>query len=145
MQTTDQPAAVSKAALWTGWVMSAIPVLMLIMSGAMKLMKPQPVVEMMTKLGWPEEYTIGLGVLELTCAIIYAVPQAAVLGAILMTGYLGGAIATHVRTGDFQVWFHVLLGVLVWLGLYLRDPRFRALAPLRNAAAPAKDVTAPLA
>jgi hypothetical protein len=127
-----QSVPVSKAARWAGWIASAIPVLFLIASAAAKLVKPQAVVEAFTKLGWPEEYTLGLGLLELACAVVYAIPRTAVLGAILMTGYLGGAIATHTRLGDFAIIPHIVLGVLVWLGLYFRDPRLRALAPLRT-------------
>jgi len=74
---------------------------------------------------------VALGILELACTIIYAIPRTAVLGAILLTGYLGGAILTHLRIGD-PFWNPIIPGVLVWLGLYLRDPRLRALAPLRK-------------
>ena len=84
-------------------------------------------------LGWPVSAAFGLGCVEISCAVIYLIPQTAVLGAILMTGYLGGAIATHVRLGQFGMMVPaIILGVLVWLGLYLRDARVRSLAPIRS-------------
>lgn len=128
MQTTTP---VSKIALWTGWIMSVLPVLMLVMSAVMKFLKPQPVLDGFTHLGFPEKLATPLGIVELTCTVLYLIPQTAVLGAILLTGYLGGAICTHVRVGDP---FHtvVIFGVLVWGGLFLRDPRLRALIPLRR-------------
>jgi hypothetical protein len=125
---------VSKSALWAGWILSALPALALLTSGAMKLVHPPDLAEGFKTLGWPEEYALGLGILEIACAVVYLIPQTSVLGAILMTGYLGGAIATHVRVGQFAsgIILQVGLGVLVWLGLYLRDPRVRALVPLRS-------------
>lgn len=123
---------VSKTALWTGWILSALPVLALLLSGGMKLVHPPQLAEGFKTLGWPEEYAFGLGILEIACAVVYVIPQTSVLGAILMTGYLGGAIATHVRVGQFGIIPQIGLGVLVWLGLYLRDPRLRALVPIRS-------------
>jgi len=123
---------VSKTALWTGWILSALPVLMLGFSAVLKLVNPPDVRDMFETLGWPEQYTFGLAILELSCAAVYVIPRTSVLGAILMTGYLGGAIATHVRIGELMVVPQVALGVLAWLGLYLRDPRLRALIPLRS-------------
>jgi uncharacterized membrane protein YphA (DoxX/SURF4 family) len=128
METTSP---VSKKVLWTGYVLSALPVLLLLFSGSMKFVKSPQLTEGFTHLGWPGEYALGLGVLELTCTILYAIPRTSVLGAILLTGYLGGAIATHVRIGE-PVFMHIILGVLVWGGLYLRDPRLRVLMPLRR-------------
>jgi uncharacterized protein YndB with AHSA1/START domain len=126
-----QTAPVSKAALWTGRVISALPVLMLVMSGVMKLLKPAPVMEGLAKFGYPESLAFSLGILELVCTAVYVIPRTAVLGAILLTGYLGGATATHVRIGD-ALFAPVILGVLVWGGLYLRDARLRALLPTRS-------------
>jgi len=121
----------SKGALWTGRVLSALPVLMLVMSAAMKFSRPPQVVDMFTgKFGYPESTLLVLGVVELTCAFLYAIPQTSVLGAILVTGYLGGATATHVRVSEAFI-IPVLLGVMAWAGLYLRDPRLRELLPLR--------------
>jgi hypothetical protein len=121
----------SKKTLWIGWIISALPALLLLFSAAMKFVKPPAVVEGFAHLGWPERLTVTLGILELGCTVIYLIPRTAVLGAILLTGYLGGAIATHVRIGEAVV-LHVLLGMLVWLGLFLRDPRLRELIPLRR-------------
>ena len=111
--------------------MSALPVLMLLFSAAMKLAKPPMVVEGMAKSGIPEHLAFGIGLLELACTILYIIPQTAVLGAILLTGYLGGAIMTHLRLGE--AWIGpAVFGVFIWGGLFLRDPRLRALIPLRK-------------
>ncbi len=121
----------SKTARWVGYLMSALPVLLLLMSGVMKVMKPPFVVEGFVHLGYPESLALAIGIVELACTVLYVIPQTPVLGAIVLTGYLGGATASHVRIGEP---FHmaVLLGVLMWGGLYLRDERVRALIPLRN-------------
>jgi len=134
MQADIQTASVSKKALWAGRVISALPGLFLLMDGVMKLVKPAPVVEATVRLGYPESVILGLGIVLLACTILYLIPSTSVLGAILLTGYLGGAVATHVRVGEglFPVSFPVILGVLIWLGLYLRDERLRALVPLRS-------------
>jgi hypothetical protein len=126
-----QIAPVSKKMRWAGRVMSALPVLMLLFSGVMKLMKPASVVEGFAHLGYPESLALGLGIIELACAVIYVIPRTSVLGAILLTGYLGGATATHVRIGE-PFFMPIILGVLVWGGLFLRDDRLRALLPLRS-------------
>lgn len=131
MNANIESANVSKAALWTGYVLSALPVLMLVFSAVMKLATPAPVVEEFTRLGWTGEHAVPLGIVELVCATVYAIPQTAVLGAILLTGYLGGAIATHVRINE-QFIGPAVVGVLIWLALYLRDPRLRALIPWRS-------------
>lgn len=128
-QSTN-PAAVSKKILWTGRVLSALPFLMLVLSAVMKLTNAPAVAEGMNHFGVPANLTFGLGLLEFACAILYVVPRTAVLGAILVTGYLGGAILTTLRVGD-SVYIQAILGVLAWAGLYLRDPRLRALLPLR--------------
>lgn len=122
---------ISKKALWAGWIISALPALMLVFSAVMKLLKPAPVLQEFTRLGYQEHHAIVIGIIELACAIIYLIPRTAVLGAILMTAYLGGAVATHVRIGD-PFFTPIIPGVLIWLGLYLRDPRLRALVPLRK-------------
>ena len=97
MQVDTASSPVSKAALWTGRVLSTLPVLMLLVSGVMKLAKPEGFVENFEKLGYPEHLALGIAIVELACTLIYVIPQTAVLGAILLTGYLGGATATHVR------------------------------------------------
>jgi uncharacterized protein YndB with AHSA1/START domain len=126
-----QIAPVSKKAIWAGRILSALPVLMLLLSGVMKLVKPAPVVEGFTHLGYPESLSLGIGILELVCTVLYVIPRTSVLGAILLTGYLGGATATHVRVGE-PFFAPVILGVLIWGGLVLRDSRLRDLLPLRS-------------
>jgi len=123
--------SVSKKMLWTGRIMSALPVLMLLMSAVMKVAKPPPVMEGFKHLGLPESLAISLGILEVLCTVLYVIPRTAVLGAILLTGYLGGAIVSHLRVGDAFVG-PIIFGVLIWGGLYLRDRRLRALIPFRN-------------
>ena len=123
-----------KKMLWTGYIMTTLPVLMLLMSAVMKFAKPAPVVEGFTHLGIPVGLAFGLGILELVCTVIYLIPRTSILGAILLTGYLGGATCSTLRVGD-AFFGPVILGVLVWGGLFLREPRLRALIPLRRAAA----------
>ena len=115
--------------IWIGRIMSFLPALFLLVDGAMKLAKPAFVVEATVQLGYPERVIVGIGVLLLVCTLIYLVPTTAVLGAILLTGYLGGAVATHVRVGNglFNILFPVILGALLWGGLALRDLRVAAL------------------
>jgi hypothetical protein len=135
MQSATQPAPVPKAMLWAGCVMSALPALFLFVDGIMKLMKPAIVVETTTvQLGYPESVILGLGIVLLACTALYAIPRTAALGAILLTGYLGGAVATHVRVedGPFPALFPVIMGALLWGGLFLRDRRLRDLIPLRG-------------
>jgi len=121
----------SKHMLWVSYIMSTLPVLMLLFSGIMKLIKPPSVMEGFAHLGYDESVALGLGVVELLATLLYIIPHTSVLGAILLTGYLGGATATHLRIGEpFQM--AILLGVFVWGGLYLRDERLRLLIPLRT-------------
>jgi len=101
----------------------------------MKLMKPPAVEEGFVHLGYPMSLALGLGILEIACAVIYVIPRTSILGAILLTAYLGGATATQVRVGDAFLG-PVIAGVLVWGGLFLRDQRLRALIPLRREPAP---------
>jgi len=112
--------------------MSALPALFLLVDGAMKLAKPEPVVKATVELGYPESVILRLGIVLLTCTVLYLIPRTAVLGAMLLTGYLGGAVATHVRVGApaFPIVFPIVFGVLLWGGLFLRDERLRALVPL---------------
>ena len=130
----DATAAASKPwMLWTGRVFSAIPVLMMIMSATMKLThSPQFIEQWVNKFGYPASLAVCIGLLELACVAIYVIPKTAVLGAVLLTGYLGGAVATHTRIGDPSAIGPVIFGVLVWGGLYLRDERIRDLLPLRK-------------
>jgi len=132
MQSNTIP--VSPTMLWTGRISSGLPALFLLVDGVMKLVKPAVVVEGTVRLGYPETVILPLGIVLIACTVVYLIPRTAVLGAILLTGYLGGAVATHVRVGEglFPVSFPILLGVLLWGGLYLRDDRLRALIPLRT-------------
>ena len=123
--------SVSKTALWTGWVLTVLPSLLLLFSAVMKLMKAPGLANGLAHFGVPLSQATGLGVLELGCTLLFLVPRTAVLGAILVTGYLGGATAINVRVGD-PGYATVVLGVVVWGGLFLRDPRLRALLPLRS-------------
>ena len=125
---------VSKKMLWTGRIISALPVLFLLIDSTMKLVKPLMVVEATVKLGYPETVILPLGVVLLICTVLYVIPRTSVLGAILLTGYLGGAVATHVRVGEslFSIVFPIIFGVLIWGGLWLRDEPLRALIPLRR-------------
>jgi len=131
MQTEPEVAGGSKKLYWAGWVLSALPSALLIFSGAMKLTQSEQVTEGFTHLGYDPKIALGLGIVELACTIIYLIPQTAVLGAILLTGYLGGATATHLRIGEPYI-MTVIVGMVLWGGLYLRDPRIRALLPFRS-------------
>jgi hypothetical protein len=125
---------ISKAMLWTGRVVSALPVLFFLMDAIMKLVKPPIVVKSTVELGYPESTILPIGIVLLVCTVLYVIPRTSVLGAILLTGYLGGAVATHVRVGAgaFPIVFPIIFGVLVWGGLFLRDGRVRELIPLRR-------------
>ena len=133
-QTTVAAAAlapVSKTARVIGWIMGILPVLMLLMSAVMKFVPNKQLQDGFTHLGWPLSLAVPLGVVELTSAILYLIPRTAVLGAILLTGYLGGAIATTLRVGDGFI-PTVIMGIFLWGGLFLRDSRIRNLIPIRN-------------
>lgn len=130
----DGGAFPGRGALWAGRIISWLIALFLLLDGVAKLFKPAPVVEGTVKLGYSESVIIPLGIVLIACTILYLLPRTAILGAILLTGYLGGAIATHVRVGDGAVGviFAAVFGLLVWLGLYLRDQRLRELLPFRS-------------
>ena len=134
MPWESQVTPASKGMIWTGWIMSALPALFLLVDGAMKLVKPEVVVKTTVELGYDESVILPLGVVLLACTTLYLIPRTAVLGAILLTGYLGGAVATHVRAGHgpFEILFPVVFGALLWGGLALRDHRLRDLIPLRT-------------
>jgi hypothetical protein len=134
MQSDTHNAPVSKKMVWAGRIVSALPALFLLVDGGMKLIKPAVVVDATVKLGYPETVIFPLGIVLLGCTILYLIPRTAILGAILLTGYLGGAVATHVRVGEgaFSIVFPIIFGVLIWGGLWLRDNRLRALMPLRK-------------
>ena len=119
------PMFSSKAARGVGYILSALPVLMLLLSAFMKLLKLPAAMEGFAHLGYPQYVALPLGIVEFVSTACYVIPRTSVVGAILLTGYLGGATASHVRVGEP---FHmaVLLGVFIWGGLYLREPRLRA-------------------
>ena|SRR3982751_1791981 len=116
------------------YVLTSLPVLFLLFDGVMKLFKPSFVVAETTRLGYSESSIIPMGVVLIICTLLYLLPTSSVLGAILLTGYLGGAVATHVHLfeGAFPVLFPVIIGSMIWGGLYLRDRRIRALLPLTS-------------
>jgi hypothetical protein len=134
MQTTTQHAGTASSwPVWTGRVLSGLVIAFLMADGAMKLVPLDVVLQTHEQLGIPSDLARTLGVLTIVCTVLYAIPRTAVLGAILLTGYLGGAAAIHVRAGSplvTHVLFGVYLGLMVWGGLYLRDPRLRALMPV---------------
>ena len=119
---------ISKIHLWSGRVLSGLAVVFFLVDGVMKLWKPAVVVAATRQLGYPESDIVGIGVLLLTCTLLYVFPRTSILGAIFITGYLGGAVASQVRAGNgwFNVAFPVIFGALVWGGLWLRDVRVRA-------------------
>ena len=120
-----QVTGISKGRRWTGRTLSALAVLFLVMDGGMKLFKPPFVVQATVQLGYPESQIVGIGITLLFCTALYVIPRTSVWGALLLTGYLGGAVASNVRagTGAFNVVFPILFGVVVWVSLVLRDKR----------------------
>ena len=133
MQLT-QAAPISAVRLWTGRIISALMVLFLIFDGVTKLIKVPQVLDAQARLGYPANDALGIGITVLACTLVYVNPRTSILGAILLTGYLGGAVATHLRVRDplFDTIFPILIGALVWAGLYLMDSRLRALVPFKS-------------
>ena len=131
MYSTDPVTSTKR--LWVSRIMSGLPALFLLVDGGMKLFKPPVVVETTLQLGYPESAIVGIGVVLLISTILYLIPRTAILGAILLTGYLGGAVATHVRVSAavFNIIFPVVFGALLWGGPWLRDRRLQNLMPLR--------------
>ncbi len=127
----DNGVKTSAARVWGGRIATLIPTFMLLMSAAMKFIQPTGSDEGLAHLGWTADKMYAIGILEIAVAIIYLIPRTAVVGAILVTGYLGGAIATHVRVGDPFI-IPAALAVLAWLGVYLREPRLKLLIPFRK-------------
>lgn len=125
----------SKGSIWTGRILSTLIVLLLLVDCVFKFLQPPPVVEGMQKLGLPPGITVPLGILLMLCTLLYAVPYTSVLGAVLLTGYFGGAVLTHLRVGEplfTHTLFPVYFGILAWFALFLREPRIRALLPFRS-------------
>jgi hypothetical protein len=129
------PGALSGKWIWTGRILTGFVSAFLIFDGVIKLVLIQPVVDSSAELGWPVEHMLPIGVIDLVCGLLLAIPRTAVLGALLLTGLLGGAIATHLRI-DSPMFSHTLfglyMGLIAWAGVYLREPRLRALIPLRS-------------
>jgi len=134
---SDTARVSKRATRWIGRMLTGVPVLLMLFSAAMKFAgTPQMVDEFVNRFGYPASAAPVLGAVELACVILYAVPRTAVLGAILLTGYLGGAIAAHIRIGDPSFLVPLGLGVVAWAGLYFREGRLHALLPLRSVTAP---------
>jgi len=121
----------SRKIVWVGRVISVLVLLLFAMSAFMKFMGGAEVMQGMAHLGLPESLIVPLGILEISCVVIYAIPTTSVLGSILLTGYIGGAICTHLRVGD-PFYMQIAIGIFIWLGLYLRENRLKALIPLRK-------------
>lgn len=133
----NEPKQISNKFIWAGRALSGLVVTFLLFDGVIKLLPAQVVLDTIKELGWSNDMGTArlLGVLTLVSTILYATPRTSVLGAILLTGYLGGAIATHVRIGSplfTHILFGVYLGVMLWGGLWLRDPRLRTLIPVHS-------------
>ena len=130
MPSADQPG--SKKGQWAGRMISALVVLFLLFDGVSHIIKPAPVAQAFAELGYPLRLAAALGIIELACIAVYAIPRTSVLGAVLLTGYLGGAVATQLRVRNSlfgEALFPVYVGVLVWAGVLLRDRCLRALLP----------------
>jgi hypothetical protein len=127
-------ATISKTQRRVAYVLSGLAIAFLVFDAIIKILKLAPAVQGTAQLGFPTSDVLGIGVVELVCIAIYVIPRTSFLGAILLTGYLGGAIASHVRVGDplfSHVLFPTYVATLIWGGLYLRDARLRALVPVR--------------
>jgi hypothetical protein len=137
METIPMPtthASISKKQLWAGRILSGLPAAFMLFDGGMKLFKPAPVVKATLQLGYAESVIVGLGLVLLASTLLYLIPKTALLGAVLLTGYLGGAVASNIRAGQplFNIIFPMFFGALLWGGLWLRDQRLRELLPLRH-------------
>lgn len=116
---------------YIGWVLTVLSVLFMLFSATGKFLKPAGVEENIIPLGWTMDQMTRLGIVEVACSLVYLIPKTAVFGAILLTAYLGGAVATHVRVGQ-PFFFPIIIGIVVWLGIYLREPRLWPLTPIRK-------------
>ena len=133
--STNVAPIVSTKRLWTGRVLSALAAIFLLFDGVIHILRIAPVVEAFAQLGYPLGTAVTLGVIEVICVVLYLVPRTSVLGALLLTGYLGGAIATQLRVGAplfSTTLFPVYVALFIWGGLYLRDERVRSVLPLRR-------------
>ncbi len=134
MDPTTDVAPVSMKALWTGRILSGLVVLFLVFDGVSKVIKEPHVIAACAQIGFPVNAIVGVGILLLVCTAFYVIPRTSILGAILLTGYLGGATATQVHAGRsiFETLFPVIFGGIVWAGIFLRDRRLRTLVPVRR-------------
>lgn len=134
MPVVTRTAPGSNKGLWAGRIISGLVVLFMLFDALIKLLSLPAAVEGTVRLGYPASVVVPLGIVALACLVLYVVPRTSVLGAILLTGYFGGATATQVRVQDIWFIMPVFLGILVWAGIYLRDERLRALIPLKREA-----------
>ena len=135
MQTAGSPGPTSTKSVWAGRIISGLITAFMIFDAVIHLMKPEPVVEGFAKLNFPLRLAVPLGIVELFCILLYVIPSTSILGAILLTGYLGGAVAIQLPTGNpffGEILFPVYIGVFLWGGIYLRDARLRALIPFQR-------------
>jgi hypothetical protein len=131
MPSLPQPGTPGTTSLWAGRVLSALAVLLFGFTATFSMLKPEAAKQGFAHYQYPDRSMLPIAIAEAACAIIYAIPGTSILGAILLTGYLGGATATHVRVGE-PFFLPIMVGVVVWLGLYLRDDRLRSLIPVRR-------------
>ena len=132
MQTNQQT---QRTMLITGWIFTAIPGLFLLMDGMGKLVKPEPVIKSTIELGYPESMISILGIISIACTLLYLLPRFSFIGAVLLTGYLGGAVATHLRLGNplfSHILFPVYLGIFIWAGLYFRNQHLKTILTPNN-------------
>jgi len=132
MQPSGRATGISSASLWTGRIFSVLVFLFMLFDGGIKVLRMAPAVEGTARLGYPTSLVLPIGLVALVCTFLYAIPRTSILGAVLLTGYLGGASATQVRVQDPWFVFPVAIGVMVWVGPFLMDERLRALIPLRS-------------
>lgn len=135
MPVSAETATPSKARLWTGRILAVFTTLFLLFDGVMKLVEPLPVTRAMTQLGFPLHLSVPIGIILLICTALYAFPSTSVFGAVLLTGYLGGAVVSQLRIGAplfFNTLFPVYFAILLWAAVYLQEPRLRTLIPVRT-------------
>ena len=135
MQTVSSTGSLSMKSVWAGRIISSLITAFMIFDAVIHLMKPAPVVEAFAKLNFPLSFAVPLGIVEPLCIVLYVIPYTSILGAIFLTGYLGGAVAIQLPTGNpffGEILFPVYIGVFLWGGIYLRDARLRALIPFQR-------------
>jgi hypothetical protein len=132
--STTQPVEAAKGALWSGRVLSILAVLFLLFDAAGKFAKPVQVIDAFARLGLPIGLSVTIGVLLTVCTVLYAIPQTSILGAVVLSGFLGGAVAIQLRAGSpaFETIFPVLFAIMIWAGVYLRTPELRRVLPIRR-------------